>query len=127
MKHALRCHDFAGASVGTIQKEFNLHEIAVLAKIAPALKGLRPKSSLALSLALPISAYWLRLASRYRRFRLATHTRFIVLETPKVGALGGIRTHDPWLRRPILYPLSYERVRMKFYHDTYNRIGIKVL
>src|SRR4030095_1977299 len=26
------------------------------------------------------------------------------------GAPGGIRTHDPWLRRPILYPLSYGRV-----------------
>lgn len=27
-----------------------------------------------------------------------------------VGAAGGDRTHDPWLRRPILYPLSYSRV-----------------
>src|SRR5262249_41629271 len=27
----------------------------------------------------------------------------------KNGAPGGIRTHDPWLRRPILYPLSYGR------------------
>ena len=26
-----------------------------------------------------------------------------------VGAAGGDRTHDPWLRRPILYPLSYSR------------------
>ena len=26
------------------------------------------------------------------------------------GAAGGDRTHDPWLRRPILYPLSYSRV-----------------
>ena len=25
------------------------------------------------------------------------------------GAAGGDRTHDPWLRRPILYPLSYSR------------------
>ena len=25
------------------------------------------------------------------------------------GALGGIRTHDPWLRKPVLYPLSYKR------------------
>lgn len=27
------------------------------------------------------------------------------------GAAGGDRTHDPWLRRPILYPLSYSRYR----------------
>ena len=27
------------------------------------------------------------------------------------GAAGGDRTHDPWLRRPILYPLSYSRIR----------------
>ncbi len=26
-----------------------------------------------------------------------------------LGAAGGDRTHDPWLRRPILYPLSYSR------------------
>ena len=26
------------------------------------------------------------------------------------GAAGGDRTHDPWLRRPILYPLSYSRM-----------------
>ena len=37
------------------------------------------------------------------------------LETPHEGgamvsgAAGGDRTHDPWLRRPILYPLSYSR------------------
>ena len=28
------------------------------------------------------------------------------------GALGGIRTHDPWFRRPLLYPLSYRRLQM---------------
>ena len=27
------------------------------------------------------------------------------------GALGGIRTPDPRFRRPMLYPLSYERGR----------------
>lgn len=38
------------------------------------------------------------------------------------GALGAIRTRDTWLRRPVLYPLSYERagtsehVRMRYYH-----------
>jgi hypothetical protein len=26
-----------------------------------------------------------------------------------IGAAGGDRTHDPRLRRPILYPLSYSR------------------
>jgi hypothetical protein len=26
------------------------------------------------------------------------------------GAPGGIRTHDPWFRRPMLYPLSYGRM-----------------
>ena len=29
------------------------------------------------------------------------------------GAAGGDRTHDPWLRRPILYPLSYSRNSQK--------------
>ena len=28
----------------------------------------------------------------------------------KSGAAGWNRTSDPWLRRPILYPLSYSRV-----------------
>src|SRR5450830_98521 len=27
-----------------------------------------------------------------------------------VGAAGGDRTHDPWLRRQMLYPLSYSRM-----------------
>src|SRR5262249_49383311 len=31
------------------------------------------------------------------------------------GAPGGIRTHDPWLRRPILYPLSYGRDEAQVY------------
>ena len=29
------------------------------------------------------------------------------------GAAGGDRTHDPRLRRPILYPLSYSRILLK--------------
>lgn len=29
------------------------------------------------------------------------------------GALGGIRTPDTWFRRPVLYPLSYERVKIQ--------------
>ena len=35
----------------------------------------------------------------------------------KVGAAGGDRTHDPRLRRPILYPLSYSRC------DGYTRVA----
>jgi hypothetical protein len=31
------------------------------------------------------------------------------LEIPGGGAAGWDRTSDPWLRRPILYPLSYSR------------------
>ena len=30
------------------------------------------------------------------------------------GALGGIRTPDTWFRRPVLYPLSYERLKPVF-------------
>ena len=48
---------------------------------------------------------------------LLTHFRLAINEqcewslTGKalIGAAGGDRTHDPWLRRPILYPLSYSR------------------
>ncbi len=32
------------------------------------------------------------------------------------GAAGGDRTHDPWLRRPILYPLSYSRISQIHLH-----------
>jgi hypothetical protein len=46
---------------------------------------LRPESSLALSLGLPILEYWLHLASRHRQFWLATHARFIVPEAPAPG------------------------------------------
>ena len=28
---------------------------------------------------------------------------------PRFGAPGGIRTHNPWVRSPVLYPLSYRR------------------
>jgi len=58
------------------------------AKTAPAPKGLRPESSLALSLALPISTYWLRLASRHRQFWLAPHARFIMFQTPRTQKPG---------------------------------------
>ena len=33
----------------------------------------------------------------------------------EIGAAGGDRTHDPWLRRPILYPLSYSRKSVALY------------
>jgi hypothetical protein len=56
MKHTLRCHDFGGS----YNQSFLVSEQAIFpmtmpeAKIAPAHKGLRPKSPLALSLGLPI-------------------------------------------------------------------------
>ena len=34
------------------------------------------------------------------------------MEYLNLGAAGGDRTHDPWLRRPILYPLSYSRASL---------------
>jgi hypothetical protein len=34
----------------------------------------------------------------------------LVRNGTKSGALGGIRTPDTWFRRPVLYPLSYERL-----------------
>jgi hypothetical protein len=41
------------------------------------------------------------------------------------GAAGGDRTHDPWLRRPILYPLSYSRVEGSPQHTAFGdyRLG----
>ena len=33
----------------------------------------------------------------------------------EIGAPGGIRTHDPWLRRPILYPAELRARHMKSY------------
>ena len=33
----------------------------------------------------------------------------VVRNEARSGALGGIRTPDTWFRRPVLYPLSYER------------------
>jgi hypothetical protein len=41
------------------------------------------------------------------------HKRVILRST--TGAPGGIRTHDPWFRRPMLYPLSYGRLGPKIY------------
>ena len=34
----------------------------------------------------------------------------LVRNGERSGALGGIRTPDTWFRRPVLYPLSYERI-----------------
>ena len=47
------------------------------------------------------------LATRTLLRKLFNYSRF--LPYFKLGAAGGDRTHDPWLRRPILYPLSYSR------------------
>ena len=41
---------------------------------------------------------------------VVTSWDYLVLNREKSGALGGIRTPDTWFRRPVLYPLSYERV-----------------
>ena len=38
------------------------------------------------------------------------HSDRLLTAEVRCGAAGGDRTHDPWLRRPILYPLSYSRV-----------------
>ena len=37
--------------------------------------------------------------------------RVVIRVGGEYGALGGIRTPDPRFRRPMLYPLSYERTR----------------
>ena len=39
----------------------------------------------------------------------------LVRDGAKSGALGGIRTPDTWFRRPVLYPLSYERLLKCYY------------
>jgi hypothetical protein len=56
MKHTLRCHDFGGScNQSTLVGKLAIFPMTVHeAKIAPAHKGLRPKSPLALSLGLPI-------------------------------------------------------------------------
>ena len=55
MKHTLRCHDFGEAYLGNVPRiRYGAIFLATVrwtwAKIAPALKGLRPQSPLALSL-----------------------------------------------------------------------------
>ena len=39
-----------------------------------------------------------------------TKQDWLVRNGKRSGALGGIRTPDTWFRRPVLYPLSYERL-----------------
>ena len=48
----------------------------------------------------------LEVLSAYAKFKVSAAQ---ILDVMGVGAAGGDRTHDPWLRRPILYPLSYSR------------------
>src|SRR6476620_2723015 len=43
-------------------------------------------------------------------WKLQTYIAYTLPHKHQAGAAGGDRTHDPWLRRPILYPLSYSRV-----------------
>src|SRR6266540_184821 len=40
---------------------------------------------------------------------MMTNRDCLVRNGARSGALGGIRTPDTWFRRPVLYPLSYER------------------
>ena len=56
MKHTLRCHGFGSALNVAWPAPRNPEALSVKprAKTAPALKGLRPESALALSLGLPI-------------------------------------------------------------------------
>ena len=49
----------------------------------------------------------LEVLSAYANFKASAAQMLVVMG---VGAAGGDRTHDPWLRRPILYPLSYSRI-----------------
>ena len=48
-------------------------------------------------------------AQRFYLVIAGIHSLVCVGRQTDVGAAGGDRTHDPWLRRPILYPLSYSR------------------
>ena len=41
----------------------------------------------------------------------------LVRNEARSGALGGIRTPDTWFRRPVLYPLSYERLNVSSLPD----------
>jgi hypothetical protein len=41
-------------------------------------------------------------------FKIIVKARQTKPATKKVDALGGVRTHDLWLIRPILYQLSYK-------------------
>ena len=51
----------------------------------------------------------LRRISNYSRIFSANSRNRVECNINSCGAAGGDRTHDPWLRRPILYPLSYSR------------------
>ena len=44
--------------------------------------------------------------------KATAYTAWIFDKQDDGGAAGGDRTHDPWLRRPILYPLSYSRAEV---------------
>lgn len=45
------------------------------------------------------------------------------IEGVEYGALGGIRTPDTWFRRPVLYPLSYERFWIRSQSITASAMG----
>ena len=54
---------------------------------------------------------------------MAARRDTLVRNRAKSGALGGIRTPDTWFRRPVLYPLSYERVRKCYLIEGYRRLS----
>ena len=51
------------------------------------------------------------------------------INSTRIGAPGGIRTHDPLIRNQVLYPLSYERafgqrgLITKFFHGFDEQFG----
>ena len=44
---------------------------------------------------------------------------------PTIGALGATRTHDPLLRKQVLYPLSYEGTGSILYQKQAGREGFE--
>src|SRR5688572_9311079 len=71
---------------------------------APALPSARP-------IALPNPVLLPVTSATWPSNECATHGSFRLQNT-----LGGIRTHDPRFRKPVLYPLSYRGFVSQFYH-----------
>ena len=56
-----------------------------------------------------MAAKWRQIADSSKETREGHITVSPFVLRRKAGAPGGIRTHDPRFRRPMLYPLSYGR------------------